>query len=208
MLSTPYSDANQEFSAKAHELAKVNVYPQLFGTTDLEFAYPGGKTDELSRLYDCGMNVDVITKVSVPLLKGRLPFLLQERFRDKSALGYSDITITEWNPGSNTPSELYKMTAGFFVYGITNGETATTKDRETQREVRVITKHPTQLLRVEVVDVAQLYLALAQRRIRWSRRRNKRSGQPFIALPVQELENAGVIIWSHRKSQRPFGFAV
>ena len=116
MTTTPYSGQLYSFSQTSHRIARRQLYPEFFGTEDILWKIPGGKTDSSSKLYDRKLNVDVIALVKNKSYKGRLKFLIQERFVGINYLKYNDITITEWNTKTDQPSEMYKMAAGFFLY--------------------------------------------------------------------------------------------
>ncbi len=194
-MPTPFSQANADFSRLAHELAVRDIYPQLFGTTDIQYSYPGGGTDDLSRLFDAEMNVDVVARVKVSGLRERLPVLIQERFRDRTARNRKDVTITEWNERTNKPSELYKMTAGLFVYGATDGLLGWDFDDDGRRR-RVIVAEPTRFYWLDVESVADMYLGMIQGKIAWDWQENPRTGQPFITIRRTLLDEYEVTRWT------------
>lgn len=196
-MFTPYSPVLKEFSYRSHAIAKEEFYPKFFKTNDIIWEYPGGQEDELSKLYDSGMNVDVIANVLNPDYRERLKFLIQERFVGRNYLKYGDITITEWNLKTNMPSELHKMTAGYFVYGITDGETVYDRDKHQVKILRL----PTTFLGFYIINVADLYLNIIQNNIYSVQRQNPRTKQLFRKFFIKDLNQIGLITWKHTKQQ-------
>lgn len=174
---TPYSNGNQQFSDRAHELAQAAIYPKLFGVDPacLTFDDVTGMTQERNRILDGEMAVDKIVNVSVRGLGAPLVFTVQERFRRISAERFRDITITEWNCNSNRPSELYKIKAGLFLYGYYNDTT----DRFIGQSL--------------VVNMPALLIRIAANRIYHERAVNPRSNQRFITIPFESLDELGII---------------
>lgn len=174
---TPYSKENQTFSDRAHEFAQTNVYPDLFETCyeNLSFDDVTGMEQERNQILDGEMAVDKIVNVTVERLGAPLVFTVQERFRRPKYMQFQDITITEWNINSNQPSELYKIKAGFFMYGYYD-------------EVKSKLVGP-----LLVVNVSTLLLRIATRQLTYQTRRSPRGNQRFITVPFYALDQLSVV---------------
>lgn len=115
--ATYYNEDNGDFSNVAHSSAQEKIYPLIFDNKKLDFSddtlLEHGKRGEV---LDCEMGIDRIVKVHSSFKR---PFLMtvQERFRRPKYSRYKDITVTEWNHESDSPSELFKLTANYFLYG-------------------------------------------------------------------------------------------
>lgn len=117
---TPFSQADANFSGLAHEAAKRLVYPKIFPGHEYRFEENTlMRESDMGKILDGRMGIDRVAYVRPRSmhLRGWFPFTIQERFRRPSYRGYSDLTITEWNHASGTPSELYKLFANLFIYG-------------------------------------------------------------------------------------------
>lgn len=118
MAITPYNKTNAKFSDLAHYAARQFIYPKMFNTLALQYYNANEHTTEVHKILDMKMAIDKIVYVSYK--KHRLIFPIQERFRKIEYSNFRDITITKWNNNSGTPSELYKLCAGMFLYGYYN----------------------------------------------------------------------------------------
>ena len=180
MARTQYDPHRAEFSNRAHATARALIYPELFATIpeSLNFEDDTLLTEgKRGGLLDGEMGIDRIVHVTVPNLHGTLRFTVQERFRLPEYACWQDLTITEWNGTSNTPSELYKITAGYFLYGYYD---------ETNRSF------PEAL----VICMPELLRRLAMREIPFRRQLNKK-GQTFFGFTFADLDAAGVICLHH-----------
>ncbi|MFW6024811.1 MAG: hypothetical protein ACOCRX_00570, partial [Candidatus Woesearchaeota archaeon] len=86
-----------------------------------------------------------------------------------------DITVTEWNNASNQPSELYKITAGVFLYGY--------YDEIDSRFIDAI-----------AIDTNLFLYKLTVNAIKYRKRRNRKQ-QDFLAFTFDDLEQAGVVLF-------------
>ena len=121
MGATPFSSENEAFTAEVHGVVVETLYHRIFGVppdrirvenTLLKDSARGAVLDgELA--IDCTVHI----KAKDDDFHAPLTFTVQERYRRPSYARFQDITITEWNTRSNSPSELYKITADYFVYG-------------------------------------------------------------------------------------------
>lgn len=181
-MKTPYSEENQAFSNVAHSAARVDVYPRLFDCNPSLLSFDSASVSDGGEkaILDGQMAVDRIVKVSTPGLRGDISHIIQERFRRPRFSGYRDITITEFNNESGQQSELYKLKAGIFVYGY--------YCEATRRFGEVI-----------AVDIAALMMGISSGSVCISQRqRNPRSGQDFVSVKFDRLQEAGVVLWHCR----------
>lgn len=180
MARTVYEKRNAHFSNVAHELARRILYPQLFGTSDLE--YEDGtllQESERGAILDGEMGVDRIVKVGVNKLAEPLTFTIQERFRRPQFARYRDVTITEWNHASGMPSELYKINAGIFLYGYVNHPGT-----------------PTGFIEAIAINTTGLLHQVSCNKIPWSLEQNKKR-QTFMAYKFHELQKAGLVMFHY-----------
>lgn len=175
MANTPYSKENAEDSNAAHLAAQSLVYPHLIGVKRelLEFVDCTGEGAK-DRILDGEMAIDRMVKITVNGLKAPITLTVQERFRKMAFSKWRDITVTEWNPASNLPSELYKLTAGLFVYGYFDGASRSFGE-------------------VIMVNTSALLLAIAQNGIVYGKAQNPRSRQFFLTFKFNDLIKAGLV---------------
>ena len=177
MTATKYQPENGEFSNVAHLAAQRLIYPQIFAVPAEAIQYEATLlgASERGSVYDGELGIDRIVKVTVNKLHGPLKFVVQERFRRPAYASYRDITITEWNGASNLPSELYKISAGLFVYGY--------YDAERNRFIDAIAFHVSALLHRMVTN------SIAYRR----NKNNKQ--QDFLSFTFTDLAAANCVAW-------------
>lgn len=177
MSYTVYQPENGEFSNTAHEAARRLVYPYIFNVPanciDYESTLLGDS--ERSSVYDAELGIDRIANVTVNELHNPIKFVVQERFRRPKYASYRDITITEWNNASNLPSELYKISAGLFVYGY--------YDADKDKFIDAIAVHVSRLLH-EIVTNG----------IKYRRNRNTKQ-QDFLSFTFTDLAAANCVAW-------------
>lgn len=178
-MSTPYSNDNGIFSNKAHQAARVQVYPMLFSLPfgNLRFEDTLLSMGEKEKQYDGEMAIDRIVKVK-PELKDLHPigFTIQERFRKPKYARYEDITITEWNPITNQQGELYKLQAQLFMYGYYD-------------------EYKNNFIDVVVFDVAKTLMGICNKTLAYRRNTNPRTHQPFLTIRFDALENSDCIVF-------------
>ncbi len=130
-MKTPFDQENAKFSLVGHKLAAKIIYPRMFKVNESQLSYEFTPDIPKYKVLDSDLGIDKIVRVKIDRegFKGGIPFSTQERFRRLESIPISlrnrdkiDLTITEWNDISNLPSELYKLMADFFVYGIVNDE--------------------------------------------------------------------------------------
>ena len=181
MSATPYSTANGTFTNSAHALARSFIYPDLFGVEPWRVRWDDDTqvcTSERGRFLDGELGIDRIALVDGDGLKAPLRVTIQERFRRPGYFGrFHDVTITEWNPQSNTPSELYKICADLLLYG------------EYDQERNAFG----QWVAVKVLPVKLWLLTLRDAEIERLRGVNPRSQQPFIGINVDTLRSIGAL---------------
>lgn len=101
-------------------------------------------------------------------------FTFQERFRKMQYINNQDITLTEWNTASNTPSELYKISANYFLYGYFDPHYKTFGD-------------------AIVINVPSMMLGIVSHRLNFIRNVNRRSNQPFLCITFNDLHEANIV---------------
>lgn len=183
-MRTEFTQANKDFSDKAHKAAQWLIYPYVFNATPDKITYETtdlGQSERGTRL-DGEMAIDRVVRVQTPNLRQSLPFSVQERFRKPYAAKWKDITVTEWNNASNMPSELYKISALLFVYGYYNEQTNSFLD-------------------AIVVNVPALLFAIATGTVSYTRENNKKR-QSFLGFSFDALHKAGVVVYRHGVQQR------
>lgn len=187
-MRTEYESHQASFSEIAHEAAKVHLYPSLFGTPDIEFERFDVEDEDFGSVFDGRLGIDIVARPNRENapgyedrnpLRSRLHFYVQERFRRASYAHFGDVTITEFNHASGTPSELYKIAAGLMMYGV--------YDEDAEFFVCAY-----------AIDVARTLLAIQRRKLSFSRNQN-RKGQDFVCLAIADLRKTGCILWSHPK---------
>lgn len=184
MARTLYEQDNADFSNRAHMRARDVLYPRIFNVRRerLQFEDTLLAQSDRAKILDGEMGVDRIVRVTINNLPAPLMFTVQERFRRPKYVERQDMTVTEWNHASNSPSELYKINAGLFVYGYF--------DERSGRFLDAI-----------VTGVTEMLLALAQGRLRYERRENKKQ-QSFLALRFEDMEKAGIVrYWLARERE-------
>lgn len=176
---TPYNAKRAGFSERAHLLAQSVFYPQLFAVNREDLSFENTNIDvgtTRSQILDGEMGIDRIVRVSLPDFAAPLVFTIQERFREVRFERYQDITVTEWNIASGTPSELFKIMAGFFVYGYYNEATR-------------------QLGEVVAVDVPEFLRQLAVGNLPYERGTKGGGSQTFLTFSFHDLEASGALIF-------------
>ena len=188
MARTLYEQDNADYSNRAHMRARDVLYPRIFNVRRerLQFEDTLLTQNDRARILDGEMGVDRIVRVTVHNLHAPLMFTVQERFRRPEFAKYQDMTVTEWNYASNSPSELYKINAGLFVYGYFDERSG-------------------MFLDAIVISVTDMLLALVQGRLRYDRRMNKKQ-QSFLALRFEDMEKAGIVrYWLAREREATKG---
>lgn len=124
MTQTPFEDDRMKFSLAAHNVAKGEIYPEIFklDRDELDFDYPGGHDTAKQQIMDQDLSIDVTCKVTVDHLKNPVHTTFQERWRGykkdpRKYMKYQDVTVTEINELTGTKSEHYKISSGFHLYG-------------------------------------------------------------------------------------------
>lgn len=179
---TPYSEDNQEFSDIAHMSARLSIYPKLFKCDGSAISYESANVADGGRsaILDGEMGIDKIVNVSVETLRAPIVFTVQERFRRIENKRFTDITITEFNHATGRISELYKMTAGVFVYGFF--------DESTQRFERWV-----------AADVNKILYGVVTGGLPYTKKNNPRSEQDFVCIEVADLFSGGCVLMGVNK---------
>lgn len=185
-MYTPFSQKNADMSGRGHELAITHLYPNLFGVTPQQLTFDDATLlaeSERGRVLDGEMAVDYIARLTIHPLGAPLQVTVQERFRQHRYSAFRDVTLTEWNHDSGLPSELYKITAGIFLYGYLNES----QDGFTE---------------AIAFNVADFLVALSSGKLAIRRKEhNFRSNQSFLCFTFQQLFDAGIVMF-HFTPQR------
>jgi len=179
MTQTKYEIKNAEFSNMAHLAARDLIYPKLFGVDKSQIEYDNGtllNESEKGKILDGEMGVDRIVRVSCKTLSGKITFTVQERFRRPMYSGFKDVTITEWNHTSNTPSELYKINAGIFLYAFFDENTNSFLDGI-------------------AFSVTNALVGITKKTLPFSPPRMNKKQQTFIGIKYKALLDAGCALW-------------
>ena len=174
-MRTEYTAKNAEFSNLAHLAAQRLIYPFLFRCDPAQLSFESTllETSEKNKILDGEMAVDRIVTVTVSGLHAPLSMTIQERFRRPEFSKYQDVTITEWNGASGLPSELYKIKAGYFVYGYYD-------DRQDLFTDAI------------AISVPDLQLRIIRGEIKYGRGVNKKQ-QSFFTFGFNELHRCNLI---------------
>ena len=181
---TIYDHSRAEFSNKAHNKARSVLYPTLFKTTLNNLAYHstllemGGK----EQIMDAEMGIDVLVEVTVYKLREPLKFVFQERWREPKYRSWQDLTITEWNHASNLPSELYKITAGMFLYGY----------YDLKADL---------ILEALVINVPALLYSIVTKSLQWKLQFVERKRQTFLYFTFKDLYDANLVMYHLKDNQ-------
>lgn len=169
-MRTPYQSSQAEASQATSMLARDWFYPDLFPGCHVDFEGVEKTTRDLEYAIDLQLAVTPPTGgFHQPLV-----FSVQERWRqDKSCLKYQDVTITEWNALSDTPSELHKMHAHIFVYGVGS---------------------PSTLYAACAFWIAPVLHALLLGKLPYERR-SKRGEQDFICIKLADLRRTNAVLY-------------
>jgi hypothetical protein len=184
MAKTVYQPENAAFSNKAHMAARRLLYPRIFRKPESMLGFEDTllHMGERGRILDGEMGIDRIIRVTVPSLHAPLVFTVQERFRRPQFAKYKDLTVTEWNNASETPSELYKINAGIFLYGYYDEGAGSFVD-------------------AIAISVTDLLLMLAREQINYSSEYNRKK-QDFLAFRFDDLKTARVVIFRLSEQQK------
>jgi hypothetical protein len=165
---TPYSLTNREFSERAHQCARANIYPEIFGVKNT-LTFEDLPEDQAMTL-DGDMGIDRHVRVHVQGLHAPFSVLVQERFRRPQFARFQDVTVTEWNHNSNLPGELYKIKAEMFLYGYHNPSTDS-------------------FLEAIAFSVFLLKIKIAQGTIQYTSSPNHRTNQTFLGFKFDDLKD-------------------
>lgn len=172
---TAFSGENFDFSTRAHYAAERQFYPGLWPGATVRFV------DTTKAEADLGYAVDCIALVSLPDTEARGPvqFFIQERWRryEPRYAKYRDMTVTEWNLQTNQPSELYKLGAQLFVYGLYNAATDTIES-------------------ALAVDIVRMQLANVRGQLHYTRSKRAGRDQSFIAIEWDHLAELDAVVHS------------
>lgn len=167
-MKTTFSPTRMSFTKRAHLAAREQFYAEMFPGLAIDFEDTVGTTRDLEYAIDCQL------AVTTERLRAPLRFAVQERWRTPDAVGFGDVTVTEWNLPTDQPSELHKLGAHLFVYGF--------YDEATDR-----------VAAAAAIDVPRMLRALALRRL--SFHRNSRVDQSFLSFDAGDLRRFGAVVF-------------
>lgn len=193
---TPFSNTNRDLSQSGHLKAREVLYPALFASRinegdQLTFEDTCIWNGERGAVLDGEQATDRIVYLYCRRFanqpKGyedaesalrKIPITVQERFREPVHQANQDLTITVWNPLSQTPSELFKLMAQWFLYGY--------YDLATDTHLQTL-----------LVNVSDMMMGVINGSLPFTHHENPRTKQPFIAIPFAALykQRAGRAEW-------------
>jgi hypothetical protein len=183
-LRTPVSKQNERITDEGHKLAEQEIYPLIFNVSSeqIRFERTHIKDGKKGELLDGRFATDYIAYITLPELRSPLQIAIQERWRDPECYFHRDITITEWNNFSDTPSELYKLgNANIFVYGV----------------VDLRPPHP-HFLRVHAFDIPQFIRKFITGELKPKKHEeNPRSNQSFLPFAIEDLEKYHCLFFNY-----------
>jgi hypothetical protein len=170
---TAFSGENFSFTQRAHLAAQKQFYPGLWPGADVTFI------DTTKAEADLVYAVDCIAEVSLPDAEARGPvkFYIQERWRRPDFKTYRDLTITEWNLRTNQPSELHKLGAQLFVYGI--------YDQPMDEIVSAL-----------AIDIVRMQIANVRGELKYTRQKRRGGEQSFIGIEWDHLADIDAVLHS------------
>ena len=174
------------FSKKASAAADEEIYPRFFNRPRSSIIVESTTLESESKrhqILDGTLGIDKCLKITLTDKDYKLPreFTVQERWRRPSYSSFKDITLTEWNNKSNTPSEVYKIQAWFFVYGFYD-------------------ERLNQFSSVYILNVPQLFLAHDLGYIDKLSEQTNRRNQSFWPFDVEELKKHGIIVFQYERN--------
>ena len=186
MAKTIYEPAKGRFSDKAHIAAQGQIYRPFFSSMpganysqNLVFESHRVGENQKDTLLDGSFGIDLtVTTPKPPHLNVGMQWTIQERFRrSEKYKSFNDITVTELNTCSGFASELSKIQAAFFVYGLFNEST------------NLFTN-------AHIIKMQRLKFLLQQKEIYFGRNSNNK-GQTFLTISVDDLYKSDCIIWTY-----------
>ena len=176
-MRTIYEKGQADFSQAAHQAARTQLYPAMFGTKDIRFSNVATHDSPAAQILDTKLAIDVVAWPKMnPRLCERIPYYVQERFRRPEFEKWADITITEFNHASGQPSELYKLGADLLLYGLYDQSAG-------------------EFNSAFAVDVLRAKVLVGANKLPFTLERNKKQ-QSFIGLRVKDLQLLGCIAWT------------
>jgi len=180
---TPFSAKNKKFTDTAHTAAKRDIYPLLFGDNIEYENQQSVHKSERWHVLDGSLGIDQVLSVTRKGFRGSFTVTVQERFRETKWEQMQDLTITEWNKASDTPSELYKIAAHYFVYGYYDDK----RDMFTDWLC---------------INTASMMRGIMSGKLPYAGgATNERSGQPFITVKFDDLIEYGCVVMRVSKSR-------
>ena len=173
--------SNRILSIKGHMLARQQVYPLLFGSSDITYEYFGYlelTADPRAIHYDAEQGIDLL--VSVRCGGMNYPFTVQERFRRMRFVEYDDVTVTEWLCST--------VMADFLVYGVLDTDDP-------------IENPPQKILKSVVLDMSKVRLELLKGNLPFKRKINSRDGIPFLVLSIEDLLGQGCVLLIRKETE-------
>lgn len=174
-MKTRFDEKNKDFTDRAHEAAREQVYPHLFSGDEriTDFTWTAAEERGFLKELDTQYGVDLIIHVDVPEVGVNVPVYVQERFRRPEYRHNQDITVTTVNNASGQPSELGKIAAQQFVYGYYEPRLG-----EIQEAV--------------CVNVPVMLRQIIDGRLVSGSKQNEKQ-QDFITIPFDELKESGAL---------------
>lgn len=174
-MATPFDPGERAFSQRAHVGAVAQWYPFWLGDPTIECKSEQWDThSDRGRVLDGQFAVDCCLHVAYPTHRYRRVLTVQERFRRPCHKGYGDITITYANRQTDQPSEAFKSTAMYMVYGFWDDQNGV-------------------LLEAWSILMHSMLNAFFCDALRCKRVLNPRSQQEFVGIQISELLACGLV---------------
>ncbi len=197
-MATLYDKTRAIWSRKAHNLAEKNglyssIYPNAskitFECTDMMM----NEDDKRCQILDGELKIDYIGKIIIPNHRfySKMPrcVYIQERWRRPEHRHYRQVTLTEFNRGTNIVSELFTIGAQFMLYGYC----AQGWGEETESP-----KDPLDITEAIYINVGSLIEALINGTIHVVKADHGRKDQDFVGFNFNDLRNSGIARWYYR----------
>lgn len=176
MSRTEYNPQNKDFTERAHDKARKQVYPHLFpDAINLSYINVDRGKSKVHNVLDRQLGIDLKIEATTPLFDDQpIPIYVQERFREPQYREFQDLTVTKYNNASERVSEVSKIAAQWIVYGYYES----TLD-EIQEAI--------------CVNVPILARELIEGGVDIAEEQNEKE-QDFIGIPFKKLDELGALV--------------
>ena len=194
-MTTLYDKNRAIWSGKAHNLAEKNgLYSSIFpNASKITFECTDMMMNEKNtrcQILDGELKIDYIGKLIIPNHRfySKIPrcVYIQERWRTPENRHHRQITLTEFNRGTDIPSELFNIGAQFMLYGYC---------AQAFGEIGEPPKDPLDITEAIFINVGSLIEAVINETIHIVKEDCGRKRQDFVAVNFNDLRNSGIARW-------------